>query len=510
MMDLVANERRFDYLQSIWAEGSIEVVLFDDLGRSNAFEALSNFFAEFKDDAEIFNSLKQILAHIHWDLRGFTGSSEVSQERWVDKYESLRNELASVKIHMSEETQQKALILLEKIKGLQESDSNYALAIQTMLGISEDVLLVVEKPRLRSAIASFVASLDLSKYVAIISLDSLVKETVPKTTKVVILAAPRKVSENFMRVLTLGAPASSITFLAPNWLVGPSPQKISQDLAKGLTGLRKQAMKVSGPLFSRAFQETGIEEYEQTYLVDSDQSYKKYISQGSSDCRLVHLAGGYVMPLEIDAKLIYVLIQTETGNLEVKSKKPFSTLENGDIIFDLRNGVDDTFLVELAEIRMGVRFSEYSHIRAIMKSRLGALINKQGKKATIEFLTKSKVSTAKHIDEWLQNEDFTTLRSNKDWHNLLVALDFSSPEVSKFEELGSELRSTLISIGANARMQMAESVSSKEWERVMQGEIVTKRLDDYGDADFILALVVNVDTSSSKCELEDIRKVMEG
>jgi hypothetical protein len=509
-MDLATNERRFEYLQSMWTEGSIEVVLFDDAGRSEAFEALSNFFSEFRDDAEIFKNLKQILAHIHWDLRGFTGSSEVSQVRWADRLDSLRNELASVKIHMSEETQHKALILLEKIKNLQESDSNYAQAIESMLASSEDILLVVEKPRLRSAIANFVTSLCFSKYIAIISLDSLVKEAVPKTTKVVILAAPRKVSENFMRVLTLGAPASSITFLTPNWLVGPSPQKISQDLAKGLPGLRKQAMRVSGPLFSRAFQENGIEEYEQTYLFESGHSYKKYISRGSSDCRLIHLAGGYVMPLEMDAKLIYVLTQTETGNLEVKPKKPFSTLENGDIIFDLRNGVDDTFLVELAEVRMGVRFSEYSHIRGIMKSRLEALISKQGKKATIEFLNKSKVSTAKHIDEWLQNEDFTTLRSNKDWHNLLVALEFSTAEVRRFEELGGELRSTLISIGANARLQMAESVSSREWERVLQGEIVTKRLDDYGDADFILALVVSVDTSSSKCEPEDIRKVMEG
>jgi hypothetical protein len=114
------------------------------------------------------------------------------------------------------------------------------------------------------------------------------------------------------------------------------------------------------------------------------------------------------------------------------------------------------------------------------------------------------------MDDWLQNEDFTTLRSNDDWHNLLVALDFTAPEVKVFKDLGSELRTSLISIGLNARLQMAESVSSKEWEKVLQGEIVTKTLDDYGDADFILALVVKVDSSISKCEIDDIRKVMEG
>jgi hypothetical protein len=145
-----------------------------------------------------------------------------------------------------------------------------------------------------------------------------------------------------------------------------------------------------------------------------------------------------------------------------------------------------------------------------MKGRLAAIIQSKGKKATIEFLTKARVSTAKYMDDWLQNEDFTTLRSNDDWHNLLVALDFTAPEVKVFKDLGSELRTSLISIGLNARLQMAESVSSKEWEKVLQGEIVTKTLDDYGDADFILALVVKVDSSISKCEIDDIRKVMEG
>ena len=509
MMDLLANEQRFEYLQSMWNEGSIELALFDDMGRADAFEALSIFFSEFKDDADIFKPLKQILAHIHWDLRGFVGSTSESTDRWTEKFDNLRNELASVKIHMSEETQQKALALLDKLKDLQESDLNYAKAIQSMIESHDQVLLVAEKPRLKSAIASYVASLDQANYVAIVSLDSLVKETVPQTTKVVILAAPRKVSDNFMRVLALGAPASSLTFLAPNWLVGTSPQKISQDLARGLAGVRKQALKVSGPLFTRSFQEPGIEEYEQTQLSEHQHSYKKYVSQGSVDCKLVYLAGGYVMPLEIGAKRISVLSQNEAGNLEVKSIF-FESLENGDVIFDLRSGVEDSFLVEVAELRMGPRFAEYSRIRAIMKGRLAAIIQSKGKKATIEFLTKARVSTAKYMDDWLQNEDFTTLRSNDDWHNLLVALDFTAPEVKVFKDLGSELRTSLISIGLNARLQMAESVSSKEWEKVLQGEIVTKTLDDYGDADFILALVVKVDSSISKCEIDDIRKVMEG
>jgi hypothetical protein len=63
------------------------------------------------------------------------------------------------------------------------------------------------------------------------------------------------------------------------------------------------------------------------------------------------------MPLEIGAKRISVLSQNEAGNLEVKSIF-FESLENGDVIFDLRSGVEDSFLVEVAELRMGHRLAE--------------------------------------------------------------------------------------------------------------------------------------------------------
>jgi hypothetical protein len=172
--------------------------------------------------------------------------------------------------------------------------------------------------------------------------------------------------------------------------------------------------------------------------------------------------------------------------------------------------VDDTFLTELAEARMGVKLAEYSHIRGIMKKRLKQNIQENGRKATIDNLLRSKVSTARYVDDWLDNEDFTTLRAKADWHNLLVFLKFSATEVRRFEELGTELRSTLISIGASARLQMAESVSARELEMVLEGQIITKKLDDYGDADFVLGLVTGIDDTESLCEQDDIRKVMEG
>jgi hypothetical protein len=509
-MDITSIEGRFTKLGNLWAENGIQVNLFEDKSRASSFELLTNLFRLLDNTSEIFDQLKLTLSHLHWDLRGFVGTSKDSSSRWGESEVKLKTELARVKNNLPLEAQEIAVRLLESLTLLKNEDSSYSQKLESQLLGDDHIILVTEKPRLSGAVSNFVDSLDTSNFVSVISLSTLVRFEVPNGSKVIILAAPRKISNNFMRVLALGAPVGSLTFIAPNWLAGMTPQKITQDLASGLPGVKKPIMRVSGPIFSHEMTAKEVEQFEETYLLSQEQSYKKYSSHGDVKCRLLHLAGGFVMPIEIGATRISVLAQNAYGNLEVKSKKPFTDLENGDIIFDLRNGVDDTFLTELAEARMGVNFAEYSHIRGIMKKRLKQIIQENGRQATIEKLLRSKVSTARYVDDWLNNQDFTTLRSKADWHNLLVFLKFSAAEVKRFEDLGTELRSTLISIGASARLQMAESVSARELEMVLEGQIVTKKLDDYGDADFVIGLVTGIDDNESLCEQDDIRKVMEG
>jgi hypothetical protein len=509
-MDIASVEGRFTKLESLWADSGIHVNLFEDTSRASSFELLTNLFRQLDNSSEIFDQLKLSLSHLHWDLRGYVGTYEDSSTHWGESEEKLKTELAIVKNNLPSDAQDVAVKLLESLSVLKDEDSAFSRKLESELSGEEHIILVTEKPRLSGAVSSFVDSLDRPNFVSVISLSTLVRFQVPKGSKVIILAAPRKISNNFMRVLALGAPVDSLTFVAPNWLAGMTPQKITQDLASGLTGVKKPVMKVRGPIFSHEMTAKEVEKFEETFLMSQEQSYKKYSSQGDVKCRLLHLAGGFVMPIELGATRVSVLAQNADGNLEVKSKKPFTDLENGDIIFDLRNGVDDTFLTELAEARMGVKFAEYSHIRGIMKKRLKQNIQESGRQATIDNLLRSKVSTARYVDDWLDNEDFTTLRAKADWHNLLVFLKFTATEVRRFEELGSELRSTLISIGASARLQMAESVSAREIEMVLEGQIITKKLDDYGDADFVLGLVTGIDDTESLCEQDDIRKVMEG
>jgi hypothetical protein len=55
---------------------------------------------------------------------------------------------------------------------------------------------------------------------------------------------------------------------------------------------------------------------------------------------------------------------------------------------------------------------------------------------------------------------------------------------------------------------MAEAVTSSDLERIRNSEIVTKQLDGFGDAVFILAMVEDPDSGPSTCQPHELRKVL--
>jgi len=59
-------------------------------------------------------------------------------------------------------------------------------------------------------------------------------------------------------------------------------------------------------------------------------------------------------------------------------------------------------------------------------------------------------------------------------------------------------------------MQMADAVTSAELERVIDGEVLTKQLADYGEAIFILGKVLSIDDKEIMCDVADVRRVLKG
>jgi hypothetical protein len=283
---------------------------------------------------------------------------------------------------------------------------------------------------------------------------------------------------------------------------------VVQDLVPGLPGVKKPVFAVVGPVLLPGSADLESEIFE--IFQDSPQQldYETYSGGGSLDCRVIKLAKGYIMPVEAHAKKVSVLSTGEDGDLVVQYRIPGKSLEAGDVLFELRDGAEEDFLMDQAQISMGASFHEFARGRTEWKRRVSELVTAEGKSTVIRKLKASGVKTANYLDDWLENVDFTTPRAKKDWHNLLLALNFTDKEISRLEKLGSELRANLIAVGQKARGYMAEAVTSSDLERIRNSEIVTKQLDGFGDAVFILAMVEDPDSGPSTCQPHELRKVL--
>jgi hypothetical protein len=507
IVDLLAIQKRFDNLAALWHDQTIQVVTYEDSVRQEAFMAVGRLQKLLKAQAVQVPNLETLLTYIHWDLRGYLATADASANFWAQRIEDFDYQLASAAHALDNDTKSVAIFLKEKLLLLSHADSKGVAALFSNLS-AERTLIVTEKDRQRGPLSGLMDQQSSEQSVDIVQLQTFFRLDTENYDQILILAAPRRLSDNYMRALLLGGVTSKAKFLCSSWLAGYEPQKVEQDLVPGLPGVKKPVFQVMGPTLSENYAELADGVFES--LQDDPQSveYETYSGGGSVDCRVIKLAKGHIMPVELQAKKVSILTVDQDGDLVVQYRTPGKNLESGDILFELRDGAEEDFLMDQAQVAMGIAFHEFSKGRAEWKRRVIELIAFEGKPAVIRKLKSAGVKTAQHLDDWLENVDFTTPRAKKDWHNLLLALEFTPSEISRLEVLGSELRATLISVGQKARGYMADVVDSGDLERVRNSEIVTKQLDGFGDAVFILATVQDPDAGVSTCQPHELRKVL--
>lgn len=506
-MDFLEIEDRFGNLNDLWNSQTFEVQIFEDDLRAQAFANLTKLQRLLRFETDLYEPILEFLSFIHWDLRGFVGTAEISKNHWESKLSEYDSRVGVISNSFDEQKKAAFTALRTSLLELIENDQQYARAILKLVSGVNGVV-VTERKWQKPYLETFLASNEDTQDVSVIHLNSLFIGDNRYFENFYILAAPGRISDNFMRALVLGGAIPSCDFIAANWLAGPEPQKIKQNLAPGLNSVRKPVFTVRGAKYAGNTIEISDEDFNSFAYSPVHGEFEKFSATGSVPCRLVEIANNYVMPVELGASKVSILSSNADGALEVQSRDPNSTLEAGDILFELRDGADEDFLMDLAQIRMGKSFHDFARGRTEWKRRAEQLIAQNGYQYTVELLRKTGVSTADNLRYWLENVDFTTPRASKDWHNLLKALSFNSAEIAKMEALGSELRSTLIAIGQDARKQMADAVSPQDLELINGHEIVTKQLDEFGDAVFVLGMVTSLGTEQKSCEPVEIRRVL--
>jgi hypothetical protein len=506
-MDFVEIEDRFGNLNDLWNSQTFEVQIFEDDARALAFTNLTKLQRLLRFETDLYEPILEFLSFIHWDLRGFVGMPEVARKHWESKLGEFDSRVGPISNSFDEQKKIAFTALRTSLLELAANDENYG---ETLLKLvtGENSVVVTERKWQKPYLEAFLDGHQETQGVSVLHLNSLFVGDNRYFENFYILAAPGRISDNFMRALVLGGAIPSSTFISANWLVGSEPQKVRQNLAPGLNSVRKPVFTVRGAKYAGSPLEISDEDFNNFAYSPVHGEFEKFSATGSIPCRLVEIANNYVMPVELGASKVSILSSNADGVLEVQSRDPNSTLEAGDILFELRDGADEDFLMDLAQIRMGKSFLEFARGRIEWKRRAEQLISENGYQHTVDRLRKSGVSTADNLRHWLENVDFTTPRASKDWHNLLKALEFNSAEIAKMESLGSDLRSKLIAIGQDARRQMADAVSPQDLEIINGHEVVTKQLDEFGDAVFVLGMVTSLGTDQKSCEPTEIRRVL--
>ena len=382
----------------------------------------------------------------------------------------------------------------------------YSEQILNLLEREPETVFIVEKPRQRAEVDALLVASTAEPSYQVFNLGRFVSFPPTEFKQVVVLAAPRKISDNFMRAITLGGIAGKFSFLAPNWLIGNEPSTIRQELAPTLKVAPLPKVHVVGPQFDRPVTEVPVETVElKDYTNPAD--IEKLMTVGDIDCRYVHLNEGLVIPVEDDAARISILERQDDGLLKVEFRDPFDGLAVGDVVFNLRDGAEDDFLMDLAVMAMGQEFRSFASGRLLWKSRAHNMIEAHGYDQAVSKLKAGGVSTAHYLKDWLDDDDFVSPRAKSDWANLLKALEFTIVEVKSLTNLSSKLRSHLISIGQSARSAMADSIDASEWDLIREGKVVSKKLAEYGDAEFLLSTVTDIGDATVKCHPNDLRKV---
>lgn|GEM_PF-1509478 len=507
VVDLIDIERRYSSLEHIWKEGSLKLHLFEDAQRSAVFTDLVTLQRLVRAESEVFQPFQELLSYIHWDLRGYVAIHSVSSIFWQARASELAERAASIAHAMNENQKVATQSLRSKIVELSSTDGQYLESLKAMAS-DDEVLLVVEKPRQRWLLQALIDEVDEWSNASVVSLSTLFRSADLASKSVYILAAPSRVPDKHMRALLLGGAIGDATFICPNWLAGVQPGLLKHDLVPGLTIGSNLELAVSGQIFDDNKFEFDDSDFVGQMGHGQTEIFDPYIGLGPIECRLISLAGGFVMPVELTSSRVSVLEIDEALSVSVQYREPGKSLLAGDILFELKDGAEEDFLMELAQVKMGADFHEFAEGRARWKALAQEMIDALGFEKAVSALKKSGVSTAHYLQDWLDDADFTTPRAKKDWLNLLVALGFEAAAAERLAALGSQLRGDLISIGQNARRQMADAVTADDFEKIEMGQPVTKQLDDFGDAVFVLARVVAIDSGTKFCMPSEIRKVL--
>lgn len=495
--------QRFESIENAPSKVRITSVL--DKKRQLSYERLRDFSRLLRAGKIDEEAIKNQIARLVLDLRNLAGNREYLSDHWKKSSEDFQKISSFVKSYADDATNKSLQKLIDSLISLAaDDDSTYSTGLSEVASLGEVDLIVVPKSWQVFQIEGFLEEINQG-HILVLHESSFFSSTNSKAKRVLFLTAPNRMREHHLRNLFFGGAAVASEFFTPSWQLDKNPNRIISRLFPQNMTFRQITFEILGETSDSQVDE---DEIDLISTAASLENVPQFNASGDVDCRLIELSGSYVYPVELSASRVSVLVENIEGAIEVDYLDPFEELSPGDIVFELKTGADEDFLLESLQSDSAQDYKEFKKIHSRWKNELRAKLHHNSYEEIERNLTRLGVKAASQLRFWIENPDFISPRLTEDWKMLLEFSGFNKEELARALELTKSIRAKLIHFGLSARKMMSEEISSQELDRVSQGEVLLKSLPDFGDAVFAIATVTNVTGEIFRCQQSQIRTLL--
>jgi hypothetical protein len=314
----------------------------------------------------------------------------------------------------------------------------------------------------------------------------------------------------YLRSLLFSGFAPRVTFISPDWATYKSDLNFAEGLFSG--------MKMLTPPKLTLVQDENVLKMEESDLLDADieffdntsrnSNFESFESGGSVPCRLILLGNNLAYPVEHDSKRVTIIKKNaNSGTWEIDSKHPFQELIPGDYIVACVGRSETTDLRERAAFKMGQQYIKFLASQNTWKQMLQDKLDAQGLKTFEEELKNAGVNKYTRARFWILPEAIQPGLPS-DFQAILKELGFKPQDAQIVIALADQFDSLLITEGREAGKALTSSLAEEDFMRLDKKLSVEITLENFGDATYLLAPVVEVSLDEIACRPSQVRQVI--
>jgi hypothetical protein len=314
----------------------------------------------------------------------------------------------------------------------------------------------------------------------------------------------------YLRSLLFSGFAPRMTFISPDWASYKSDLNFAEGLFSG--------MKILNPPKLMLIQDENVMNMGENDLLDADIEYLENTSSnanfesfepgGSVPCRLISLGNNLAYPVEHDSRRVTVIKKNaNSGTWEIDSKHPFQELIAGDYIVACVGRSETSDLRERAASKMGHLYTKFLASQNKWKQLLQEKLDTHGLKSFEDQLKNAGVIKYTRARFWILSEAIQPALPS-DFQAILKELGFEPQEAQIAIALADQFDSLLITEGREAGKALTSSLAEEDFMSLERKLSVEITLENFGDATYLLAPVVEVSVDEIACRPSQVRQVI--